>query len=401
VEQKNKYLSFLSKHLAFFVLGFASLSFFIVNILLKEKLSSSDYGLYSLLITYLSLISSFGLLGFEQVLLRTTKIAKKKILVQRNILFPIFFILIFISFLSSYLFLHYYDYSFSFISFLIFTLLAISIKILFNLFRLLSSFTLAQIILNTWRIGLLIIVILCVFYNLVISLEILFGSICVVLFLTFFFSYKLKKYIDFVNEFNKSKLFKKSILFFLSLITISSINFGDRFFIENRFGIEDLGIYFFYINIFLFPFTLFQSYLGFREIVIFKKKYNQKVLNNKLRIALFYSLIFGFCLLIIAFLIDISGLYHLDFKLNFNMILLLVFLGVIKVCYSLLSSAIGAVCNNKMLYKINRDSIISIILIIPLIYYFAYDMTTTLFFLIALWLIRCIIWYRQLLKYES
>ncbi len=401
MEQKNKYLSFLSKHLAFFVLGFASLSFFIVNILLKEKLSSSDYGLYSLLITYLSLISSFGLLGFEQVLLRTTKIAKKKILVQRNILFPIFFILIFISFLSSYLFLHYYDYSFSFISFLIFTLLAISIKILFNLFRLLSSFTLAQIILNTWRIGLLIIVILCVFYNLVISLEILFGSICVVLFLTFFFSYKLKKYIDFVNEFNKSKLFKKSILFFLSLITISSINFGDRFFIENRFGIEDLGIYFFYINIFLFPFTLFQSYLGFREIVIFKKKYNQKVLNNKLRIALFYSLIFGFCLLIIAFLIDISGLYHLDFKLNFNMILLLVFLGVIKVCYSLLSSAIGAVCNNKMLYKINRDSIISIILIIPLIYYFAYDMTTTLFFLIALWLIRCIIWYRQLLKYES
>ncbi len=401
MEQKNKYLSFLSKHLAFFVLGFASLSFFIVNILLKEKLSSSDYGLYSLLITYLSLISSFGLLGFEQVLLRTTKIAKKKILVQKNILFPIFFILIFISFLSSYLFLHYYDYSFSFISFLIFTLLAISIKILFNLFRLLSSFTLAQIILNTWRIGLLIIVILCVFYNLVISLEILFGSICVVLFLTFFFSYKLKKYIDFVNELNKSKLFKKSILFFLSLITISSINFGDRFFIENRFGIEDLGIYFFYINIFLFPFTLFQSYLGFREIVIFKKKYNQKVLNNKLRIALFYSLIFGFCLLIIAFLIDISGLYHLDFKLNFNMILLLVFLGVIKVCYSLLSSAIGAVCNNKMLYKINRDSIISIILIIPLIYYFAYDMTTTLFFLIALWLIRCIIWYRQLLKYES
>ena len=78
MEQKNKYLSFFSKHLAFFVLGFASLSFFIVNILLKETLSLSDYGLYSLLITYLSLISSFGLLGFEQVLLRTTKIAKKK-----------------------------------------------------------------------------------------------------------------------------------------------------------------------------------------------------------------------------------------------------------------------------------------------------------------------------------
>ena len=401
MEQKNKYLSFFSKHLSFFVLGFSSLSFFIVNILLKEKLSLSDYGLYSLLITYLSLISSFGLLGFEQVLLRTTKIAKKQILAQKNILVPIFFILIFISFLSSYLFLHYYDFSFSFISFLIFTVLVISIKILFNLFRLLSRFTLAQIIINTWRIGLFITVILCVFYNLVISLEILFGSIFIVLFLTFFFFYKLKKNIDFVNEFNKSKLFKQSILFFLSLITISSINFGDRFFIENRFGIEDLGTYFFYINIFLFPFTLFQSYLGFREIVIFKKKYNHKLLKNKLKTALFYSLIFGFFLLIIAFLIDSSGLYNLDFKLNFNMIILLVVLGVIKVSYSLFSSAMGAICDNKMLYKINRDSICSIILLLPLIYYFAYDIITTLFFLIALWLIRCVIWYRQLLKYES
>ena len=56
-------------------------------------------------------------------------------------------------------------------------------------------------------------------------------------------------------------------------------------FVENRFGLSEMGNYFFYINIFLFPFMLFQNYIGFKEIIVFKKDFSQKMLNDKIVLA--------------------------------------------------------------------------------------------------------------------
>ena len=83
------------------------------------------------------------------------------------------------------------------------------------------------------------------------------------------------------------------------------------------------------------------------------------------------------------------------------MILMLLVLGVVKMVYSLLSSAMGAICDNKMLFKINLYSIISILILIPVIYYYSSTITITIMFLIVLWFIRCVIWYKQLLLYEN
>ena len=43
--------------------------------------------MFSIFITYISLLSSFGMFGFEQTLLRTTLI-KNKLEIQKNILYP-------------------------------------------------------------------------------------------------------------------------------------------------------------------------------------------------------------------------------------------------------------------------------------------------------------------------
>ena len=64
--------------------------------------------------------------------------------------------------------------------------------------------------------------------------------------------------------------------------------------------------------------------------------------------------------------------------------------------YSLLSSAIGALSNDKMLYKINIQSIMSLLLICPLMFYYSNTILLTIVFVIILWLIRCIIWYMEL-----
>jgi hypothetical protein len=76
-------------------------------------------------------------------------------------------------------------------------------------------------------------------------------------------------------------------------------------------------------------------------------------------------------------------------------------LGNIKVIYSLFSSAIGAIANDNMLKEINIQSIVSIILVLPFIFIFDDDLSITIIFILTLWVIRCLIWYNQLKKYEN
>ena len=76
----------------------------------------------------------------------------------------------------------------------------------------------------------------------------------------------------------------------------------------------------------------------------------------------------------------------------------MIFLGNIKVIYSLFSSAIGAIANDNMLKEINIQSIVSIILILPFLFVFDDDISITIIFILTLWIIRCFIWYNQLKK---
>mgnify|MGYP003322403930 CR=1 FL=1 len=80
-------LNILRQNLSFFVLALSSFSFFILNIILKDNLSPDDYGLFSIFISYISLLSSFGMFGFEQTLLRTSKI-KSKLEIEKEIILP-------------------------------------------------------------------------------------------------------------------------------------------------------------------------------------------------------------------------------------------------------------------------------------------------------------------------
>ena len=264
-----------------------------------------------------------------------------------------------------------------------------------------SKFTFSQIALNFWKLSLFFVLLILVFRKNVVNLEDVITTIFWSLVITMFMVFGLLKKVKFRNNLKVKRIFSQAILFLLSLITISLINFGDRFFIESRFGLEELGYYFFFINLFLFPFVLFQSYIGFKEIVSFKLSYNHNLLVQKLKSILKYSILFGIFLLSFSFFVDYLEFYSIDLFENLEMILMLIVLGVVKMVYSLLSSAMGAICDNKMLFKINLYSIISILILIPVIYYYSSTITITIMFLIVLWFIRCVIWYKQLLLYEN
>ena len=395
----NFFLSF-RKHFSFVIIAFGSLCFFLVNFLLKDYLSQDNYGTYSIFITYISLLSSFGMLGFEQTLIRTSKI-KQKLEIEKSVILPSVISVFFVSIVGSYLIINNYEIGLDYYYLLTLSTLVILTKLVFNLSRMMSKFTFSQLSLNFWKIGLFLITLYLVFFEIKIKILDLFQYVLILFFVSGILIFPLFKQIVVVHEKKIIALIKQSLLFFLTLFTISLISFGDRFFIENRFGLSEMGNYFFYINIFLFPFMLFQNYIGFKEIIFFKKDFSQKMLNDKIVLAQKYSLCFSIVLIISLCLIEYLNIYDLQILLNLDIIIPLIILGNIKVIYSLLSSAVGAVANDKMLIDINIKSIFSIFLIMPCIYYFAFNISITIFFIITLWLIRSLIWYKQLLKYEN
>ena len=401
MELKSKQLDFINKHFSLLVLVLASGAFFLTNIILKEHLSSENYGLYSIFITYISLLSSFGMLGLEQVIMRNSKILSDKVIISKNLLIPIILSILFVSILGSYLFINNYNISATYIFLSIFTLLVILTKLISNLFRLLSMFTFSQIALNLWKLALFLVLLILIFRGESINIKDINSIIFLLLVVTMFMAFFIIRRVKFSHTISIESFFSQAFLFLLSLVTISLINYGDRFFIESRFGLDELGSYFFFINLFLFPFTLLQSYVGFKEIISFKLLYNHSLLVKKLNQILRYSILFAIFLFVVAFLIYFFGFYKIDLLKNLQMIVLFLMLGIIKVIYSIFSSAMGAICDNKMLYKTNMYSIISILLLIPVIYYYATTITITIMFLIVLWIIRCIIWYKQLSSFEN
>ena len=401
MELKSKQLDFINKHFSLLVLVLASGAFFLTNIILKEHLSSENYGLYSIFITYISLLSSFGMLGLEQVIMRNSKILSDKVIISKNLLIPIILSILFVSILGSYLFINNYNISATYIFLSIFTLLVILTKLISNLFRLLSMFIFSQIALNLWKLALFLVLLILIFRGESINIKDINSIIFLLLVVTMFMAFFIIRRVKFSHTISIESFFSQAFLFLLSLVTISLINYGDRFFIESRFGLDELGSYFFFINLFLFPFTLLQSYVGFKEIISFKLLYNHSLLVKKLNQILRYSILFAIFLFVVAFLIDFFGFYKMDLLKNLQMIVLFLMLGIIKVIYSIFSSAMGAICDNKMLYKTNMYSIISILLLIPVIYYYATTITITIMFLIVLWIIRCIIWYKQLSSFEN
>ncbi len=392
--------SHIIKHASIFVLGIASVSFFLLNILLKDILSPQDYGLYSILITYCSLISSFGLFGLDQVLLRTSVIEGKEIAVDFRLISMVLFVLLFMSLISSSVVSKYYDFGISYLNLILLSSFLILIKLSYQILRLLSKFTYSQFALNIWKLGLP----LLLFLSLSMGFDITLSSITKYLFYCCLLS--LGSYFLFYSKINfkKLKYTQKDLIkfasgFFLTLFTLSVLNFSDRFIIERKFGLEEIGNYFFYVNLFLYPFTFFSTYIGFRELVSFKKAFSIDVFNKKLVLATKLAILFGVIYLLL--ILSLDYLHIFDFNLDdYKLVIFLLMLwGIIKVVASLLSSAIGALTSQQDLNRINLLSII-LIFSLGLVIYYCHTIISIIISFLIVWVIRYSLYYLLVYRKE-
>src|SRR5690606_1710621 len=75
----------VAKHSSFLMMGLGAASVFTTNIILKNNLNDIDYGKYSLFFTWIATLISFGFIGFDQVILRISRLESGKVLIDKHV----------------------------------------------------------------------------------------------------------------------------------------------------------------------------------------------------------------------------------------------------------------------------------------------------------------------------
>ncbi len=385
---------------------FGTLSLFSMGFFLKKILTDEEYGKFSMLITYITMLNSFGLFGAEQLILRKGKVIDNKVVISDSIrvltLFALLISSIFIPLFFSYLNL--FDNKFQL---MIFTFFTIIIMLSFNVFRLIKWFNIAQVVQSFWKI--------VVFFIISILLYNLFRLDYQMISLLFFSAVSISGVIIFIILLRRVNLFnfnsfdriqKEDIYllfyFFISLITISIIGNGDKLLLERYFNFSTLGSYFFLGLIISFPFNFVQGYLGFIYIVDYKESDKPiELTKKKIKTVLLYSLILTILVLIVVYasfrwdFIEKEYIYS-----NWELILIFICTGILRLIYSVYSSWMGALGSVISIRKANFWSLGATILIVVLLLIVPISILTISIGFMLMWLVRLIIW-RKFCLYEN
>lgn len=377
----------------------ASGSIFISNIFLEQYLSLSNYYVYSLCITVFALLTSFGALGFEQVFLRLSEVNDKLIIFDRKIAYLISISCIVTSFISA-SYLHYNIDS----SFILLFLLGLGITInmiLYNLFRITSYFLMAQLISNSWKFVLLVFTAIIIFGDDIFDfflISITF-SLWFIIILFIILSHNFIK-IKLTRNYSFKYVFLFGIIFFCSLLSLSFLAQGDRILIDSYFNKADFNKYFYLGSIFLFPFSLLQSYVGFKELVKFKSiAVNLKNLINRIIIR---SVLLTIILLILSYSLAKFNIINVNFRNDYILIISFLIIGNLKMPYSLYSSMIGVKSSLTQIKLMNLYFIGISLLILILIKSLLWQIEIIPILFVVLWSTRLLLWrfYSKKISYE-
>jgi len=391
----------LKEHASLLVIVLGGLCFLFTNIILKEIFSPTDYGLYSMIVTFVSVIHIYGLLGFENVLMRFShQMSHNVVNVSTTQLTYIVVISTITTLVSFFWFKNYFQNQITFSYLLLFLVSFCSIisLFLFSVFRLNNSFVHSQFISNGWKIFLLFLSAIFFIFkwsNPIHFINVfLFVFVLIIVFLSIGLFRKIS--FDYTNRMSSKETFVSFFYFFLSLTSVSILLFGDRFIIENKLGIEPFGDYFYLTNLVLSPFTILQNYVGFKQLMRFKKRFSAKIFMAFSRKIVFFSVGLSLLVALCVFVLAYFDFLNFDFSNYTVSIVLLLILGMVRLYSATIISAYESQANIKTLKVSNWMIIVSIALISLVIIYFCSSLNQIIIGFIVAWTIRNIT-LRQLL----
>jgi O-antigen/teichoic acid export membrane protein len=393
---------FLKKNSSIFIMLLASGLYFTMTILLKRILSLDEFGEIALLLSIISMLWSFGLLGMEQVFLRYSYVEKNKLFIPFNIMIYLNVILCIGSLCFTLIFIYYDFGKISNLSSFFFFLFSLSLLILlfsYNYFRIKLDFNISQLYANGWKIVISLLFIIFIFNNIT-DINFLIYTLIVVVsiisIIAIFHIYLTKPIL--INK-KIDNIISLSFQFFISLLLLSILSVGDRFIIENFYGSETLGKYFYYLTVILFPFSFVQSYLGFKILPFFKNNFSLELLHEKMIMAFKVAIYLSIFILLTIYLIYTSTIIDDKLKIDdFKLLFLIILLGIIRVIYSVLSSALGARTNNIQIKRINIKTILYIGIVSILLFLFKdkINLYIIVFCVFILYVVRVNLFYKEL-----
>lgn len=384
-------LATVKQNISFLILVLGAGSYFVTNLVLKSVFNEFDYGAYSLLVTYFSMLYLFCILGLEQVFIRFSHVEQKnKIVSDPLIIRTVGILSVLISCLAATLFYVAYNIIPSFALFLLSSLVISFSMITFTVTRLNEDFTLSQFLSNYWKIFLLIFSGLALI-GVSLNYQSLFYYLCitiiVVFAILFLFVWKRIK-ITTQKTVSKATFYQMFFQYFVSISIFCFLNFFDRFIIESHFGLEELGNYFFLNNFFLAPFLLLQNYFGFKQLVKYKSNFSLKLLRKNILTSVFFGLALCVFLLFLSFIIQQLNLVPIHLKENWQIIALFLLIGIIRISSSMVSAAF------ELLIELKYLKLFNLLFILVLAFSFAFLMVKKitipiiLMIFLGLWLIR-------------
>ncbi|OCB77211.1 hypothetical protein LPBF_04210 [Flavobacterium crassostreae] len=389
------------KHFSFALIVLGAGCFFLSNILFKIVFNEVEYGKYSIIMTYLSLIYILGLLGLEQIFLRYSFQKKTNIITtQKFQLQLIFWIILIIPFFGVYCFKNYFLDVYINIFLLYFASLAmVALLFIFNILRLNTNYVIAQFISNFWRFSLLIIAVIAFVYKKILFIYIINAILISTIFIFIVALIYCQKKIKFVfdQDVSKKDLLFTAFQFFISISTFSFLLFGDRFLVEYKFSVEEFGNYFYLTNFFLAPFSIFQNYIGFKQLISFKKQFSFRTLEQLNRKILILGCLLGLFLYGFSYIINFYKFLNFDFERYTLVIFLLIIMGIVRLYSASINSAFEAKTNIRSLQKANLIFIFIAILIMSATFFLDL-LEQVVVCIILIWLMRCLIMKKILLK---
>lgn len=380
----NRLKSVTFSNLSLLVVVLGAVSNFVLILFLKKYLPDT-FNVYSLYLTYLAIIVSFGLIGFDQVLLRLATIEHNVVVVPKDISIFILLSGLISPAVIGYYFSHHYD-GLPFGLLLLSGLAINSMIMAYNVLRLKKNFVVSQLFQNGYKIAFLLFVVLLFLFYPVTTKYIIAVSTCIVCLFSVSALYNLFKNLKISNT-KTDSLFNFFLSFSLNMALLTLLSYGERILIVNELGEDTFGKYFYYATVFLFPLTLIQYYVGFKELVFFKEKRDTKMLHDKLK-KIFFGGILLICCVFLVVWIDNGTFLAIDIDENLWLVILLSVLGITKLVYGLFSALLGAIAKYQDVYIINLFTAALMAGLLATLFYFGVTLNSVVLGLILIFTAR-------------
>jgi O-antigen/teichoic acid export membrane protein len=361
---------FYSHYGTLLAIAAGAVSAILINLIFAKVLSVEEFGEFSLILTVISFITSFGLFGMDQSLIRA--IAGRG--GGRKISFGLaraFVLWIFgISFAAASAAVVVYGFSGRYAFFAIYAIsFSITLSIfLSSLLRAHMLFLRSQLIAQGWKLLLFAVSIFFYFGLFPARLPSIIWVLSACCALPVFFFAKSGVAIDISDRGARDmgKIFREGLCFIVMLATVAFLNTADRFVIPKLLGYEALANYFIFWTVICGPFIMLQTAIGFILLPKIREYHVSGRLPEKIRrsgraIFAAASLAVLSGVFVYFFSSWIIGLFYPGkYSIADPVKALLVILGLLRLSYSVVSSLVGAVASLKGLIFSNLLALLSV-----------------------------------------